>query len=154
MVVLEVSFGAQGWYFVHIWLVLLRDGCMEDVRPGVLQYFRFDICIFVFFGIFCLTCHVFIWEKEFDIWLFWYCFCCCMLFSKKQAVWRKEKEMKNKVMNILKYFVVSVLIFFEGLSMRKCICFGILVSYKGGLETRNILSKFWTKTFLKDFIGR
>lgn len=35
-----------------------------------------------------------------------------MLFSKKQAVWRKEKEMKNKVMNILKYFVVSVLIFF------------------------------------------
>lgn len=32
---------------------------MEDVRPGVLQYFRFDICIFVFlvfffFGVSCI----------------------------------------------------------------------------------------------------
>jgi len=34
----------------------------------------------------------------------------CMLFSKKQAVWRKEKEMKNKVMNILKYFVFVVVV--------------------------------------------
>jgi len=33
-----------------------------------------------------------------------------MLFSKKQAVWRKEKEMKNKVMNILKYFVFVVVV--------------------------------------------
>lgn len=100
---------------------------MEDVRPGVLQYFRFDICIFVFF----LWYFFFVWrvmylfERRNSIFVcFRYSFCCCMLFSKKQAVWRKEKEMKNKVMNILKYFVVSV--FFLG------ICFGILVSFLRG----------------------
>lgn len=70
---------------------------------GQAFYNIFDL-IFVY--LFFVSC---VFERRNTIfWLFWYCFCSCMLFSKKQAFWRKEKEMKNKVMNILKYFVVSV----------------------------------------------
>lgn len=80
-----------------------------------------------------------------------------MLFSKKQAVWRKEKEMKNKVMNILKYFVVSVLIFFFLRDCRYENAFALefWFSFKGAsrLET-SCLSSELKLVFLWDFIGR
>lgn len=79
---------------MHIWLVLLKDGCMEDVRPGVLQYFRFDICIFVFLVFFFFFwCVMYLFERRNSI---FGCFgivfvVVCCLAKNKQFGERKKK---------------------------------------------------------------
>lgn len=64
---------------------------MEDVWPGVLQYFRFDICIFVFLGFFLRVMYLF--ERRNSI---FGCFgivfvVVCCLAKNKQFGERKKK---------------------------------------------------------------
>lgn len=79
------------------------------------------VCIFFLFGFMLRVVRLFFIEFFFYI-LFFFIFCFVCWFSKNKQFWRKEKEMKNKVMNILNIFSCLVAV----VDAKLCVLFGVL----------------------------
>lgn len=81
------------------------------------------VCIYFFsFGFMLRVVRLFFIEFFFLYFVFFFIFCFVCWFSKNKQFWRKEKEMKNKVMNILNIFSCLVAV----VDAKLCVLFGVL----------------------------